>query len=67
MQAPSHIEEPPENPGRFKSLFTSGSFLKLSIAGEFGARSHGSRFGCGGIWDMVRGMHLIASGLLDPL
>ncbi len=41
------------------SLFSSGSFLKPTIAGGFGTASHGSRLGYGGIQNMVLGMHLI--------
>lgn len=44
---------------RDRTLWTSGSFLRPTIAGGFGTSSHGSRLGYGGIQDMVLGMHLI--------
>jgi len=44
---------------RDRTLWTSGSFLRPTMAGGFGTSSHGSRLGYGGIQDMVLGMHLV--------
>lgn len=44
---------------RDRTLCTSGTHLKPTIAGSFATASHGSRLGYGGLQDMVLGMHLI--------
>jgi hypothetical protein len=44
---------------RGRTLCTSGTHLKPTIAGGFATASHGSRLGYGGLQDMVLGMHLL--------
>lgn len=44
---------------RGKSISTSGTHLGPTIAGGFGTASHGSRLGCGGLQNLILGMHIV--------